>query len=182
MKKLLLFLAILFTLSCSQSSEDTQPGSEISKLPPATQTGARKIGCLLDGVALLPDIAPNAYNCFYQFIDGDYYFSVSMRNQKQGILKSVVIGTDKLAIAQGQTLILKENLDGNASALYYGANSNNGTDELYYTNAANSGQLTITKLDYTTSIVSGTFWFDFKDNNNVVHHVTDGRFDMRFTQ
>jgi hypothetical protein len=181
-KTLLLIIFYISLLSCSHSSDDSQPVSELDKLPPATQTGANTFGCLLDGVAFKPGITNNSYNCFYQFVNGEYYFNVNASNQKYGILKSIGIGTQKLTISQGQTLVLLEKVFGNASATYYNANSNTGLDELLNTDINNSGELKITKLDFTHSIVSGTFWFNVIDSQNVVHHITDGRFDMQFTQ
>jgi len=72
MKKLLLFTLITMLFSCSNHN-DSQPVSEISKLPPATQTGANTFGCLLDGVAFLPDNLPNSTNYFYQHTSGNYF-------------------------------------------------------------------------------------------------------------
>ena len=74
MKKLLLLLLTTFALSCCNKDDD-KPIAEIDKLPPATQTGANTVGCLLDGKAFLPGNFPNSTNCFYQFVDGNYYFS-----------------------------------------------------------------------------------------------------------
>ena len=73
---------------------------------------------------------------------------------------------------------MKSNAFGQLSNL----NDNNGVYQVNYTNNLNTGELKITKLDFTNNIVSGTFWFDVKDNQNVVHQIRDGRFDMKFTQ
>lgn len=57
MKKLLLLLAVFaFFVSCNKDDDPTpEPQiSEIDKLPPATQTGANKVGCLVNGKAFLP--------------------------------------------------------------------------------------------------------------------------------
>jgi hypothetical protein len=183
MKKILLFILLyISTLSCSHHYDDPQPVSELDKLPPATQTGANTFGCLLDGVAFKPGITNNSYNCFYQFVNGEYYFNVNASNQKYGILKGIGIGTEKKTISEGQTLNLFERINGNAYGTYYVGNSNTGLDDLMYTSTYNTGQLIITKLDFTHNIVSGTFWFNVIDSQNVVHHITDGRFDMQFSQ
>ena len=73
---------------------------------------------------------------------------------------------------------MKSNAFGQLSNL----NDNNGVYQVNYTNNLNTGELKITKLDFTNNIVSGTFWFDVKDNQNVIHQIRDGRFDMKFTQ
>jgi len=86
------------------------------------------------------------------------------------------IGTDSLKIVENQTYNLYENIPGNATAVYSYATNGNYTSHTY------TGELKITKLDFEHNIVSGTFWFDVKDGNGVVHHIRKRRFDMRFTQ
>ena len=73
MKKLLLILTsiVLFT-SCNKGDEPTpEPQiSEIDKLPTASQTGANKVGCLLNGKAFLPSGqlagSSNPYSGYFQ--------------------------------------------------------------------------------------------------------------------
>lgn len=173
MKNLLLLLLTTFTLSCCNNDDDNKPIAEIDKLPPATQVGANKVGCLLDGVAFLPDNSPNSTNCFYQLINGDYYFYMNFNNLKNNIFKSISVGTEKLQINENQVLNLFERFDGKA----YGLFRENLTN--YYTNQIYNGELKITKL--TNQIVSGTFWFDVIDNNGVIHQIREGRFDMQYT-
>ena len=48
-------------------------------------------------------------------------------------------------------------------------------------NQFNKGEVNITKLDLVNKIISGTFWFDVKDNLGVVHQIREGRFDMEYT-
>lgn len=58
MKKIfLLFAVALLMIACNKDDEAPQPTpepSEIEMLPPATQTGANKVGCLLNGKAFCP--------------------------------------------------------------------------------------------------------------------------------
>ncbi|MBN8835526.1 MAG: hypothetical protein J0H76_14215 [Sphingobacteriales bacterium] len=42
------------------------------------------------------------------------------------------------------------------------------------------GQLTITKLDTTTKILSGIFWFNISTDNCDTMKITDGRFDIKY--
>ncbi len=175
MKKLLLFTLITMLFSCSNHN-DSQPVSEISKLPPATQTGANKIGCLLDGKAFLPGNYNNSTNCFYQFVDGEYYFVVAFDNKDSNFnLYGLTLGTQKKQIFQGQTYDLYEHIDGNASAIYTYNTLNS------YTSQTQTGKLTITKLDTVNHIVSGIFWYNIQDTYGVVHHITEGRFDFQYT-
>lgn len=183
MKNLLLLFTALFILaSCDKDKDDDRTTNPIDKLPPATQTGANTFGCLLDGEAFKPGITSNSYQCFYQYVNGGYYFNVNANYQEKGVLKSIGIATQKKIISQEEILNLFERKDGNAYALYFTGNSNTGAEELLYTSQMNTGELKITKLDFKNNIVSGTFWFDVKDDKGVVHQIREGRFDMRFIQ
>jgi len=42
--------------------------------------------------------------------------------------------------------------------------------------------MTITRLDLSAQIVSGTFFFDIIDENGELREIREGRFDMRFTR
>ena len=172
-KNLLILLLTTFTLSSCNKDND-KPLTELEKLPAATQTGANKVGCLLDGVAFLPDNSPNSTNCFYQFDNGEYYFYLSALNYiGNNDLVTIAIKTVKKQIFENQQYELIENLDGNASGTFF------INLEVNSTSMNNTGKLIITKL--TPQIVSGTFWFDVKDNNGIIHQIREGRFDMQYT-
>ena len=173
MKNIILLLTTTLFLSCCTKDDKPTPPAPISQLPEATQTGANTFGCLLDGVVFKPGITNNSYNCFYQLVDGEYYFLVTATNTKNNSLSSIFVGTQKRTISQGQTLNLFERTDGNAWGTYFLNN------DPFTTDTANTGELKITKLDFTNNIVSGTFWYNIKDNQNVIHQIRDGRFDMR---
>ncbi len=177
MKNLLLLFTALFILtSCDKDKDDDKPTNPIDQLPPVTQTGANTFGCLLDGEVFKPGITSNSYQCFYQYVNGGYYFNVNANNRSNGIYKGIIISTYKLEIAEGQILNLYERIEGNAS----GTLSISGT--FNETSVTNTGELKITKLDFKNNIVSGTFWFDVKDDKGVLHQIREGRFDMQFTQ
>ncbi|WP_395076613.1 hypothetical protein [Flavobacterium sp.] len=183
MKKIIALLIITTFLACCNKDDNPEPAPPpISQLPPATQTGANTFGCLLDGEVFKPGITNNSYNCFYQLVSGEYYFRVSANNKKNNVLKAISVGTEQLSISQGQTLNLFERSNGNCYGEFFNGNDLTGVIENYNTSILYTGELKITKLDFTNNIVSGTFWYDVKDNQNVVHQIREGRFDMRFTQ
>ena len=179
---ILILIISTFFACCTKDDNPTPPPTPVSQLPPATQTGLNTFGCLLDGEVFIPGITNNSYQCFYQLVDGEYYFLVAASNKKNNVLKDISIGTEKLSISQGQTFSLIERGFGNAAGRYFVGSNVTGIVENNYTSTTNTGELKITKLDFTNNIVSGTFWFDVKDNQNVVHQIRDGRFDMKFTQ
>lgn len=177
MKNLLFLLIPLFLLSCKDRNDDPeQPVTELSKLPPATQTGANKVGCLLDGKAFLPGNYNNSTNCFYQFVDGEYYFVMGLDNKDADYnLTAIAIGTQKKQIHQGEVYNLYELSENNAYGGYiYNTFESNTTH-------THTGKLTITKLDTVNQIVAGTFWYDILDHEGKLHQIRDGRFDFKYT-
>jgi len=124
------------------------------------------------------------FNCYYQLVDGGYYFGIggNVKRTMNNGLRSVGIGTNNKTILEEETMLLvKGEEEGNA---FWGGFSFSITENYYSsTDSEYMGELTITKLDFEKNIVSGTFWFDLQ------HPVTgerieirEGRFDTLFTQ
>lgn len=179
MKKnyLLLILIAAFSICCNKDDNPAPTPTPISQLPPETQTGANTFGCLLDGQVFKPGLTNNSFDCVYQNINNEYYFSLQgNRRDTNNNLVRLGCSTQNLQITEGQTYQLKERINGNASGKYF------FNLDFVYTTSTEFGELKITKLDFTHNIVSGTFWYNIKDNQNIIHHITDGRFDMQFTQ
>ena len=179
----LVFLSGLL-LSASCKKHVVPPQSELSKLPPATQTGANTFGCLVNGQAFLPggSVVTSHLQCNYIYTAGGYHFTVAADNKTgNNVIKNVIIGTDSLMIAQGQTFAFKPFIAGNALALFISID-NSGNQNEYATTNSVSGQLIITKLDEVNQIVSGTFYFNAINSAKDTVKVTDGRFDMHYTR
>lgn len=176
MKKLILLFTILLTLSGCNSDDD----NNTETLPPATQTGAGTFACKINGQSFI-DTSGGYFNCFYQFNNGEYYFGIQGLDEV-GMVTSINLGTTEKTIMEGETLNLIENISGNAWAgnrFLMDINSS----EFSNTNQTHTGELTITKLDFTNNIVSGTFWFDVENPfTGEIVEIRDGRFDTLFTQ
>lgn len=119
MKNLLLFILTIFTLT-SCSNNDDKPSNPIDQLPEATQTGRGIFACLVDGKPFIDKSGnPNSlnFNCFYQYVDGGYYFGI-VGNDKDfeytNSPRSITFGTINKTISEGETLQLLEELEGNA--------------------------------------------------------------------
>jgi hypothetical protein len=175
MKKIHLLLLIILA-AFSGCNDDDNP----TKLPAATQTGAGTFGCMVNGKAFV-DTSGGYFNCFYQLVDGEYYFGIQ-GGDTVGMVTGIGVGTEKSEISENQTYQLFEPIDGNA---YGGAGITQSisSGENVFTSHEMTGELTITKLDFINHIVSGTFWFNVKNpyTNDIVA-VRDGRFDTLFTQ
>lgn len=157
MKKIFILLVLATTLFGCDKDENPQPTNPVDQLPPATQTGK------------------NTFGCFYQLVDGEYYFSLHAYRDINKTFIALGIGAIKKQIFQGQIYILDSKIDGNTFGIYnFGIN-------FYTTDSIHSGELYITKLDPINQIVSGTFWYDVIDTNGITHKIRDGRFDVNFT-
>ena len=175
MKKLLLLFTLAITFSCCNNDDDNP-----QTLPPATQTGAGTFACYVNGKPFI-DTSGGYFNCFYQFIDGEYYFGIQGADTV-GMITGVGLGTDKKQIDQGITYQLIEPSDGNANG-GTGITQSISSGTISYTNTIYTGELTITKLDFTNHIVSGTFWFDVENPyTGETIQIREGRFDTLFTE
>jgi hypothetical protein len=180
MKHIFLLLLTTLTLSCC-SKDDDPPTNPIDQLPPATQIGANKVGCLVNGEVFLPKgsnpLGPPLVVCFYQFVDNSWNFSLGFSNNQQENLRGLNIASRGVELQQGNTYPII--LESNNSC--YGRFTNWGETFHYLTNENNNGQLTITKLDQVNNIISGTFWFKAVNSNGEVVQVREGRFDMQYS-
>ncbi|MGV7106900.1 hypothetical protein [Flavobacterium sp. U410] len=179
MKKIVLLVLAAFTLGCCNKDDDSN-----ASLPPATQTGAGTFACYVNGEAFI-DTSGGWFNCFYQYVDGEYYFSISGDDEDYKYTSSpwsVNLGTIKKTISEGEILILNEIVEGNAGAVV-GFSISSSNYQISETSNDFTGELTITKLDFTNHIVSGTFWFNITNPYTGERiEIREGRFDTLFTE
>lgn len=177
MKNLLFLLVTLLSLSCCDKDGQIFAGKD--QLPPATQTGANTVGCLVNGKVFLPHqqgiLSP--VNCFYQFVNGDYYFTMAFGDMRGTGIEDVNIFTSKINLQDGQTYLLNQGYgpDIGGGAEYYTDLNNK-----FNTNLINIGELKITRIDVSKSIVSGTFWFDAINSKGEKVEIREGRFDWNY--
>lgn len=174
---LLLSIVLLF-ISCDKDENTPQA------LPEATQTGRGIFACYVDGKPFIDNSgSPNgiSFNCFYQFVDGEYYFGIGADDEIDSI-KHIYIYSEKSTLSEGNSYQLKERIDGNFSAgLGFVISATEGN--VVFTNNNYTGELLITKFDLQNRIVSGTFWFDIQNPfSGETVKITEGRFDTHFGQ
>ncbi len=168
---------------CSKSENSSTPIAPVDQLPPATQTGANTVGCLVNGQVFLPyqsnPFGSPAVVCFYQFLNGNYVFSLGFSNNKiANGLRNVKVSTRSITLQQGQSYQLKLNNGNSAFAAYLDFAQTSD----YLTNDITLGELKITRLDETNAIISGTFWYDAVNSVGTKVEVREGRFDMQYSQ
>ena len=162
--------------------KDTFNGHD--KLPPETQTGANTAGCLINGQVFLPHQSglSAALVCNYEYIEGEFFFNLYFADQRGGDVKTVGVQTHTINLQVGQTYILnKNNIDngdfiGGGGQYYLSSILTNN----FYTNTIKTGELKITRIDLSNSIISGTFWFDAINASGEIVQIRQGRFDMQY--
>ena len=182
MKNLISILIISTILSCCSKDTNVLGNAGNDQLPAETQIGANTVGCLVNGKVFLPKaegINPEV-NCFYQLVDGEYYFSMNFADLRGTGFKEVFVQTRKTNLNAGQIYTLNKNSIDNGD--YIGSSGGHSTSlsNNYYTNTTKIGELKITKLDLTNSIISGIFWFDAENATGEKVEIRQGRFDWRY--
>lgn len=179
-KKIVLLLLATFTLSCC--NKDDNPFSGNDQLPPETQTGANTAGCLVNGQVFLPHqegLTPEL-QCNYEFIDGEFYFTLRFSDFRNGGSKSVMLQSKKTTLQVNQTYPLYKNMVDNGDFIGGGGLFLPTPSNIFYTNTIRTGELKITRLDLSNSIISGTFWFDAVNSAEETVQIRSGRFDMHY--
>jgi hypothetical protein len=180
-------LLIFIILSCRKNkTEPETPKTELEKLPPITQTGANTFGCLVNGIAWLPNgTKPNNGAPNIQvyvdptFQGGKFGITGHKYNDPQG---DVSIGSVKCT-SSGIYIIDSQPLNSfnNCQYLSY----LNGVPNLFYSapeiGTYSKGVLNITKYDLGNRIFSGTFECVFYNPLKSIDtlKITNGRFDVK---
>ena len=159
----LLITICLIVLSSSCKKHVVKPVDLLSQLPPATQTGARTFGCLINGQKFVPEniafLEGRKLQCNYIYTKGGYYLTIGGSNKnKDGSITGIILETDSLSTSEGQILSLTKYA---TAGMAYGSYNvfSYPAIPFYHTNLERTGQLTITHLDTVKQIVSGTFYF-----------------------
>jgi hypothetical protein len=101
-----MLLSVLSVASCNNDDDNNQI------LPPATQTGAGTFACTVNGQNFI-DTSGGFFNCFYQLVDGEYYFGISAEDNDIEPF-SINLGSFKREIAEFELITLKSYEEGNA--------------------------------------------------------------------
>ncbi|MEJ7627150.1 MAG: hypothetical protein WKF35_09825 [Ferruginibacter sp.] len=177
-----LLLLALCSLLASCKKENT-PQDELSKLPPITQTGANTFGCLVNGIAWLPNGSkpqyggpnPNVY--VDPTFQGGAFYVTGHQYKIPGSIISIGSGN---CISTGIY-----NLSNNVNAASY-SKSILGSLPCELSSADvgtfKNGFLNVTRYDLSSGIFSGTFEFKLFNSQSLCGdtiRITNGRFDVK---
>ncbi|WP_136465007.1 hypothetical protein [Flagellimonas onchidii] len=176
MSKCLFFTLLLALATACNNDDNSTSENPADALPPATQTGEGTFGCLIDGKPFFPSRGRQRPKAFYQFVREAYTLGISTSRGGGVEMQSLRITGLDIEGLEVSSYPLRFRMSGNFSAEYDIAVGNildgSTTDE-------NPGTLTI--IHFTDEIVSGTFAFTVLDKDGKEIKITDGRFDLKYT-
>ena len=165
-------LLMLTMQQCENNLPKPKELTELEKLPPATQSGKRTFGCLVDGKAWVTKLTTHS-QAYYQtgtlgvfasVLNEDFYSNISFYVSDLNLTEKTYQFTEKVFQSGGY-------------AQYYDFRSHCE----YTTTIEINGTVTITHLDKINYIISGTFEFEaYSSDCNKVIKITDGRFDIHY--
>ena len=170
-----LLLATLLGLSQCKKKSNPTPGNQ---LPPTTQTGANTFGCLLNGQAWTPQ-GNDGFSNYSVSYDPTYHLgtlSVAAYRLSGNGANQQTIGFSSDSIRVNGVYFIKKGGRHQAGVV------NRATSCQYYSQDAGvycKGYFTITRLDLSAGIVSGTFAFTLYKPGCDTVRITQGRFDKR---
>ncbi|SEA49048.1 DUF6252 family protein [Bizionia paragorgiae] len=170
MKNLLLAFAMLLIVSNCNKNDDDQPTNPIDQLPPATQTGANTFGFLANGEPI------NVTNTSQQvaiYQGGILQIGGGIDNTERDISVSIIM-EDPININTSYDLT---NFPVHAAKFRKRQgtiNCNYAYEDTY------QGSMTLTNIDTTNFIVSGTFEFSTVTDDCENINITNGRFDLQY--
>ncbi|NRB58308.1 MAG: hypothetical protein HRU50_00030 [Winogradskyella sp.] len=169
-------LLLVITLILWSCSNDNNNCHGIDCLPPATQTGEGTFGCLVNGEPYVDN--SGSFNCYYQFVDGEYYFNISPKKD--------IINIDQIRISSNMmefVLNTSIELNENSPNEFYAEIGLLDTPGDFTTTNEIDGTIIITKFDAESNIVSALFEFNILiPSTGETIHITEGRFDSLFTE
>jgi len=181
----ILLTTVTLFVSCEKDPLPLDPSSII--MPPATQQGINTFGCYINGELFVASKGSSVWSI--PPVSGSFN-EVTRRFNFQGTRYS---GSEKSTSDYIQMSV--DVLDGlNAYDFQYHedgksrgyTNWNADKCNYYYREypGFDMGKLTITHLDETKNIISGTFYLNLVNENcdkgDTIMHITDGRFDYRY--
>ncbi|MEN1785614.1 MAG: hypothetical protein AAGF77_10790 [Bacteroidota bacterium] len=171
---LLVLLPLLLTLGGCDNKDD-DPDNPVDALPAITQSGAQTLGCLIDGEPFIPsNIGTRRPSAFYQFVDGAFTLGISAAKSDRSIS---IAGLDIEGVSEGSFSLQNEESGKFNGRFLLGG----GIEERAVSNDTNPGTLTITRFDQEVGIVSGVFEFTAVGRDGTIYTITEGRFDLNYT-
>ena len=112
---------------------------------------------------------------------GKYTLGISANSSRDNNFETIIIGGLDIEPIQESNYSLLERISGNFYGLYDKRLGGGSLPLTLTTENVSPGKLTITNFDPDNFIVSGTFEFTVLDDDDNEFKITDGRFDLKYT-
>ena len=182
--KILLISALLLLFTGCRKDDRPKTQEPCGSLPAPTQEGLNTFGCIVDEFCWEPKgfILPKGnLEAFIDYYDSIYVFYISARRSENYPPESD-IGiqiTSKISLTETTyTIGFNHESPIGVDVIDYGSSADYSA--YYTTNDTTGGEITITKLDTTNHIISGTFYFDVVKLDSNIIKITKGRFDLKY--
>jgi hypothetical protein len=162
---LFLLISTLTLIHC----DDPPPLSELEKLPPKTQEGKGRFGCLVNGKAW---VVNDSYHNGASYQRDVFQTGADLTDSNRDQTIKIVIRNSVLEENKTYALAVEEN---NYSEFLTSAPYRC----LYFAEHTLNGELILTKVDINNRIVSGEFEFTTVNDECDTVKITDGRFDLQ---
>jgi hypothetical protein len=183
-KSLIAVLGVLVAFACKK--EPPPPDISTVVMPPLTHQGINSFGCYVNGELFVANEGPSVWSSeplSGSFDESTGHFSLQAKRYRpnSSIIEDVRIRATILA-GEGKYNFL---YFPDGVGLGYGHNMADPKCEYYYKEypGFDGGKLTITHLDETKNIISGTFYINLINEDcegDTLLKITDGRFDYSY--
>lgn len=179
MKTYLILLAFITVCLVQCRKPGSSKRTDVPSLPPATQTGANTLGFLLNGQPWTPQGSNGTANLSIDFDPGinNGVFSIAA-------YRSAATGTDYFGIGLRDSVNLittpRNFLIGSQTLCGVFYSKNSCMFDYFSNDILRNGQFTLSKLDRSNRIISGSFNFTLYKSGCDTIRITNGRFDMKF--
>lgn len=169
MKTMFIFL-LPIVLTLQHCHDDApKPLTELEKLPPATQSGKRTFGCLMDGKAWVIEGITDV-SAYYQ--TGTLFIAAGLATQL--IDQTIAISLEDNNLSEKEYIL-------SDYPQAFGRLTDKNINCQYLTSSTLQGKFLITHLDNINFIISGSFEFEaYSTDCTKTIKITDGRFDIHY--
>ena len=161
-----------------------EPPTELSKLPPATQTGANTFGCLVNGKAWVAQrndcsiFCSPSFKIYYDGSNGGYLgIEALIIDIKNNIDERFDIVFDSSNLKLIHPIRISNPLTTSSFKNFIGVSNCSKYEHYSDSSVIHIGNVIMTRYDLPNGIFSGTFEFTLTKPGCETLNVTDGRFD-----
>lgn len=122
----------------------------------------------------------DTYNSVFTFTQGGRIWNAKEISGVKSDTAMVLTGAcDRSEAWQSITLKMPTNVS--EGVHYFGTDVYGVFQSGFYDLPATAGAITISEINSQNKVIKGTFFFNYRDNNGEVQSITDGSFDVKYT-